>query len=96
MNVAWDNVYEDFAVIRDWYRTLRDAYRKTDDGNYGLTGLEKEELEELEAFLGMPMVVMSSMEAEGEMGASDLKAMLNSGQMTKEQVLQAEKRKWET
>ena len=72
-------------------RTLRDAYRKTDDGNYGLTGLEKEELEELEAFLGMPMVVMSSMEAEGEMGASDLKAMLNSGQMTKEQVLQAEK-----
>ncbi len=26
MNVAWDNVYEDFAVIRDWYRTLRDAY----------------------------------------------------------------------
>lgn len=26
MNVAWDNVYDDFAVIRDWYRALRDAY----------------------------------------------------------------------
>lgn len=26
MNVAWDNVYDDFTVIRDWYRALRDAY----------------------------------------------------------------------
>ena len=26
MNAAWDNVYEDFAVIRDWYRALQEAY----------------------------------------------------------------------
>ena len=26
MKVAWDNVYDDFTVIRDWYRALRDAY----------------------------------------------------------------------
>lgn len=72
-------------------RKLRGAYQETDDGNYGLIGMEKEELEELEAILGMPMVVMSSMEEESGMGAGDLKAMLNSGRMTKEQVLQAEK-----
>lgn len=26
MNVIWDKVYDDFTVIRDWYRALRDAY----------------------------------------------------------------------
>ena len=40
--------------------------------------------------LGMPMVAMSSMTEETGMDISTLKAMIDSGQMTKEQILQAE------
>ncbi len=69
---------------------LQDSYRQTEDGNYSLKDLQTEELQDLEAMLGLPMVAMSSVTQETGMEVGDLKAMLESGQMTKEQVLQAE------
>lgn len=69
---------------------LQDSYEMTEDGNYRLKGLHKEELQDLEAMLGLPMLAMSSITQETGMEVSDLQAMLESGQMTKEQVLQAE------
>ena len=69
---------------------LQDSYEMTEDGNYRLKGLHKEELQDLEAMLGLPMVAMSSITQETGIEVSDLQAMLESGQMTKEQVLQAE------
>lgn len=69
---------------------LQESYQQADNGNYSLKDLQEEELQDLEAMLGLPMVVMSSMTQETGMEISDLKAMLDSGQMTKEQVLQAE------
>ena len=69
---------------------LQDSYEMTEDGNYRLKGLHKEEMQDLEAMLGLPMVAMSSVTQETGMEVSDLKAMLESGQMTKEQILQAE------
>lgn len=70
---------------------LQKSYEEADGGKYILKDLGKEEIEELEMMLGMPMVVMSSMTEEYGMAVSDLKSMLNNGQMTKEQILHAEK-----
>lgn len=69
---------------------LQEFYQQSEDGNYRLKDLQKEQLQDLEAMLGLPMVAMSSMTQEMGMEVSDLQAMLDSGQMTKEQVLQAE------
>ena len=69
---------------------LKDSYKQDADGSYKLSVDEKEEIKELEELLGMPMVVMSSMTEETGMDMADLKELLNSGQMTKEQILQAE------
>ncbi len=69
---------------------LRDSYEKADNGNYKLKALNEEEMKEMEELLGMPMVAMSSMTEETGMDISTLKAMIDSGQMTKEQILQAE------
>lgn len=62
---------------------LQDSYEMTEDGNYRLKGLHKEELQDLEAMLGLPMLAMSSITQETGMEVSDLQAMLESGQMTK-------------
>ncbi len=69
---------------------LRDSYEKAEDGNYKLKDLSEEELQEMEKLLGMPMVAMSSMTEETGMEIGVLQAMIEGGQMTKEQVLQAE------
>lgn len=69
---------------------VRDAYSVNEEGNYELTQKEKEKLEELDEILGMPMVVMSSMTEETGMDMDTLRAMLDSGQMTTEQILAAE------
>lgn len=71
-------------------KTLRDAYEKNDDGNYELTLKKKSEIEELDDILGMPMLVMSSMEEQNGMDAATVRAMIESGQMTKEQILESE------
>ena len=69
---------------------LRDSYEKADNGNYKLKALDEEEMKDMEALLGMPMMAMSSMTEETGMEINDLKAMIESGQMTKEQILQAQ------
>lgn len=69
---------------------LQDSYEKADNGNYKLKALDAEEMKEMEELLGMPMVAMSSMTEETGMTIADLKSMLESGQMTKEQILQAQ------
>lgn len=69
---------------------LQESYQQAEDGNYSLKNLQEEDMQDLEAMLGLPMVAMSSVTQETGMEVSDLKAMLESGQMTKEQILQAE------
>lgn len=69
---------------------LRDSYQKLSDGNLELTLRDKEDLQELEELLGMPMVVMSSMTEQTGMDMDALKALIDSGQMTREQILQSE------
>ncbi len=69
---------------------LRESYQKLSDGNLELTLRDKEDLQELEELLGMPMVVMSSITEQTGMDMDALKALIDSGQMTREQILQSE------
>ena len=69
---------------------LRESYQKLSDGNLELTLRDKEDLQELEELLGMPMVVMSSITEQTGMDMDTLKALIDSGQMTREQILQSE------
>ncbi|NBH15242.1 ABC transporter ATP-binding protein [Lachnospiraceae bacterium] len=69
---------------------LKASYEKDADGNYELKPQDTEEITVLEEMLGMPMVVMSSMTEETGMDINTLRGLLESGQMTTEQILQAE------
>lgn len=69
---------------------LRESYQKLSDGNLELTLRDKEDLQELEELLGMPMVVMSSITEQTGMDMDTLKALIDSGQMTTEQILDSE------
>lgn len=70
--------------------TVKDAYRKNEEGNYELTLKKKEEIENIDELLGMPMLVMSSVEEEAGMDMDTIKMLLESGQLTKEQIFQQE------
>ncbi len=69
---------------------LRDSYEEGTEGIYKLKLHEEDEMRELEGILGMPMVVLFSMTEETGMDMDALKQLLESGQMTTEQILQAE------
>lgn len=77
-------------VPEDQVDTVKGAYKKNAAGSYELVLEETEEIEQLNGILGMPMVTMSSMEEQGEMDMDTLKMMLESGQMTKDQLLATE------
>lgn len=70
--------------------TVKDAYRKNEEGNYELTLKKKEEIDNIDELLGMPMLVMSSVEEEAGMDMDTIKMLLESGQLTKEQIFQQE------
>ncbi|WP_075720441.1 ABC transporter ATP-binding protein [Roseburia sp. 499] len=69
--------------------TVKGAYEKNEEGNYELT-VKKDEIEKLDEILGLPMLVMSSMEEQEGMDMETIRAALESGMMTKEQILQQE------
>lgn len=71
-------------------KKLRDSYQELSNGNYEFKLQRNVELEELERILGMPLVVMSSMTEETGMDMETLRTMLDSGQITKEQILETE------
>ncbi len=72
-------------------KRVQDSYEKSEDGVFQLIIRDEDEMEELEAILGMPMLAMSSMTEQSGMKVSDLKVMQNSGQITKEQLLEMER-----
>lgn len=61
---------------------LRDSYQQKEGESYHLKKLEQEELEQLDAMLGMPFLMISGMEQMGQMGAgmSDAAAPKEAGQ----------------
>lgn len=71
-------------------KTVKNAYTENKEGNYELTLKKKEEIEKLSDLLGLPMLVMSSMEENSGMDMNTVKTALESGMMTKEQILEQE------
>lgn len=60
------------------------------EGVYTRNNVSKDELKILNEDMGLPMLVYSYMEEGGQMDAETLRAMMEAGQVTKEQVLQSE------
>ncbi|MCI5926976.1 MAG: ABC transporter ATP-binding protein/permease [Pseudoflavonifractor capillosus] len=73
-----------FMEEDDWNK-VEAAYTLGEDGIWYLDSVNESALEELDGVFGMPMLMLSAMEAQG-MGAATLQAMLSSGQMTLEQL----------
>ena len=73
-----------FMEEDDWNKAEA-AYTLGEDGIWYLDSVNESTLEELDGVFGMPMLMLSAMEAQG-MDAATLQAMLTSGQMTLEQL----------
>ena len=73
-----------FMEEDDWNK-VEAAYTLGEDGIWYLNSVNENTLEELDGVFGMPMLMLSAMEAQG-MDAATLQAMLSSGQMTLEQL----------
>ena len=69
----------------DEWNKVEAAYTLGEDGIWYLDSVNEKTLEELDGVFGMPMLMLSAMEAQG-MDAATLQAMLSSGQMTLEQL----------
>ena len=73
-----------FMEEDDWNK-VEAAYTLGEDGIWYRNSVNESTLEELDGVFGMPMLMLSAMEAQG-MDAATLQAMLSSGQMTLEQL----------
>lgn len=71
-------------------KTVENAYEENKDGNYELILKEKKDIENLDSIMGLPLVMMSSMTEQSGMDMDTLKNMIDSGMMTKEQILEQE------
>lgn len=67
---------------------LAHAYTLGNDGVYTLNVKKSAELDRLDQILGLPMLLLSGVQESGEMDMNTLWAMLDAGQVTKEQLLQ--------
>ncbi|MCH1978177.1 ABC transporter ATP-binding protein/permease [Lawsonibacter sp. OA9] len=69
---------------------VRKAYALNADGNMELTKDGEKERESLDPAFGRAMLMMSTMEESGKIDAAQLGALVDSGQVTREQLQQAE------
>ena len=74
---------------------LRNSYQETEEGNYERSVQDKEELEDLDELVGMPLAAMFSMMEETGLDGKGLQALAESGQITREQMLELEEKAME-
>lgn len=74
---------------------LRNSYQETEEGNYERSVQDKEELEVLDELVGMPLAAMFSMMEETGLDGKGLQALAESGQITREQMLELEEKAME-
>lgn len=67
---------------------VKASYDLKEDGTYQINVKDKESLEELEGSMSLPMVMLLQMKESGEMKPEDLKKMVESGMLGKEQILE--------
>lgn len=64
------------------------AYTEAADGTYELNTTDEEVIERLDESMGVPMVMMTVLSKSEEMNVDAVRQMLQSGMMTKEQILE--------
>ncbi len=67
---------------------IRDKYELNSDGNYERTTKKEEDLQEIDEILGMPMLMLSNVQASQEYDIDGLKAAISAGMMSKEQLIE--------
>jgi len=67
--------------------TVRESYTENSKGEMVLNKTGKEQEEELDEILGVPILLLSSAQASGQFDYKQMNAMVTSGQVTKEQIL---------
>lgn len=71
---------------------VKASYDLKEDGTYQLSVKDKESLKELEGIMSLPMVMLLQMKESGEMKPEDLKKMVESSMLEKEQILEIRRR----
>lgn len=87
-----NETYESICVFltQEDMSLFQDSYEKTNSGNYKRKKLDSETIGILDEKIGTALVAISGMKENGKSNIDGLKAMLESGKMTKEQILEME------
>ncbi len=72
-------------------QVLRDSYTKNPEGNFERISMKEEELEALDKLVGMPLATMSAMMEGMGLDGEGLRALFESGQVTREQMLELQR-----
>ncbi|NLL77950.1 MAG: ABC transporter ATP-binding protein [Clostridiales bacterium] len=67
---------------------MKSFYREKEDGEYALNTEDEQLIEELDESMAIPMAMLTALSQSKEMDIDKLKAMIDTGIMTKEQVLE--------
>jgi len=76
-----------FFMTEEEEVTVRESYTENSKGEMVLNKTGKEQEEELDEILGVPILLLSSAQASGQFDYKQMNAMVTSGQVTKEQIL---------
>ncbi len=72
-------------------QVLRDSYTENPEGNFERISMKEEELEALDKLVGMPLATMSAMMEGMGLDGEGLRALFESGQVTREQMLELQR-----
>lgn len=85
-----EQTYQDLQMLltAEEKAVMEAAYEQEAEGNYVLTATKTEDLEQIDAELGLPMVLLSTIQSgAAQMDMDTLRTMAAGGMMTEEQLL---------
>lgn len=87
-----NETYESICIFlsQEDMSLFQDSYEKSDSGNYKRKKLDSETIGTLDEKMGTALVAISGMKESGNANIDSLKVMMESGKVTKEQILEME------
>lgn len=81
--------YENLCLFMtdDEIRQVAPYYSEDAEGNYVLNTEDKEILDQMDSILGMPMLIIASLEELGEMDISQIRQAVDAGMVSKEDMI---------
>lgn len=81
--------YENLCLFMtdDEIRQVAPYYSEDAEGNYVLNTEDKEILDQMDSILGMPMLIIASLEESGEMDISQIRQAVDAGMVSKEDMI---------